>query len=196
MADEEPKPKKLTGKRSAFVAAFVGEARGNATQAARIAGYAHPGQEGHRLLKIAEIADAVRSDLAQLRREGIAIRQVRVDNLVRRSWLMERVVEARAARYGAMAGEDPETAAAQAAKAVVGGDVPFEATTGLLVEKESVNNNGYRAVEWSVDVGLLKEMREHEKQVAQELGEWVEKSEIETPGPVLVRIVGVDAEQL
>ena len=30
----------------------------------------------------------------------------------------------------------------------------------------------------SLDVGLLKELREHEKQAAQELGQWTEKREL------------------
>src|SRR4051794_29535108 len=51
--------KQLTGKRAAFVDAYLGPAAGNATEAARIAGYAVPMQEGHRLLRNAEVAAAV-----------------------------------------------------------------------------------------------------------------------------------------
>lgn len=47
----------LTGKRRAFVDAYL--LTWNASEAARVAGYAAPGQEGHRLLKIAEIADEI-----------------------------------------------------------------------------------------------------------------------------------------
>ena len=42
-----------------FVLAYVGEAAGNATKAAEIAEYAHPGQQGHRLLKDVEIQAAI-----------------------------------------------------------------------------------------------------------------------------------------
>lgn len=53
-------PKKLTRpKRQAFVEAYVGPALGNATEAARRAGYAKPKQEGHRLLTFADVAEAV-----------------------------------------------------------------------------------------------------------------------------------------
>lgn len=40
------KKKKLTAKQSAFIDAYLGEAKMNATQAARIAGYKHPEAQG------------------------------------------------------------------------------------------------------------------------------------------------------
>lgn len=49
----------LSEKRRLFVEAYMGEAKGNATEAARMAGYAHPGSQGHRLLKNAEIHAAI-----------------------------------------------------------------------------------------------------------------------------------------
>lgn len=52
----------LTAKRRAFIDAYL--QCWNASQAARQAGYAKPGQEGHRLLKNAEIADEVRRRVA------------------------------------------------------------------------------------------------------------------------------------
>lgn len=55
--------KQLTLKQERFVVAYLGEAHGNASEAARIAGYAKPGQEGHRLLKNAEIAARVKQDV-------------------------------------------------------------------------------------------------------------------------------------
>ncbi len=52
-----------------------------------------------------------------------------------------------------------------------------------------------QVAEYAVDVGLLKELREHEKQAAIELGQWEEKHE--HSGEVLVReYVGVDIEQV
>jgi phage terminase small subunit len=46
---------KLKDKRQAFVDAYLGEARFNASEAARLAGYSKPGAEGHRLLKNADV---------------------------------------------------------------------------------------------------------------------------------------------
>jgi hypothetical protein len=51
----------LPPKRRAFVLAYVGEARGVAVEAARIAGYAEPHPEGVRLLRIATVAAAVKA---------------------------------------------------------------------------------------------------------------------------------------
>lgn len=47
----------LTGKRQTFVTEYL--RTWNASEAARIAGYAHPGSDGHRLLKISEIAEEI-----------------------------------------------------------------------------------------------------------------------------------------
>jgi hypothetical protein len=42
--------------------------------------------------------------------------------------------------------------------------------------------------EYQVDTGLLKELREHEKQAAQELGQWSDKARVEQ-GPMQVQVV-------
>lgn len=54
----------LNPRREAFVAAYLRNP--NATDAARQAGYAKPEQEGHRLLKNAEIASRVAARVAQV----------------------------------------------------------------------------------------------------------------------------------
>ena len=54
----------LTGKRAVFVEEYLRTR--NASEAARVAGYAHPGAEGYRLLKIAEIADEVSRRTSEL----------------------------------------------------------------------------------------------------------------------------------
>jgi hypothetical protein len=53
----------LTGKRRAFIDAYLGEASGNATEAARIAGYATPKQEGSRLLREPAVESAIAAAL-------------------------------------------------------------------------------------------------------------------------------------
>lgn len=55
MSDTPEQLKPLGGKRKAFVEAYCGTARFNATEAARIAGYKDPGNEGWRLRKNADI---------------------------------------------------------------------------------------------------------------------------------------------
>ena len=56
----------LTYKQRAFVNAYLGEARGNATKAAQIAGYKSPMQEGYRQLRKAEISAEISARLDEL----------------------------------------------------------------------------------------------------------------------------------
>lgn len=58
-------PPRLTPKQKAFIDAYVGEARGNATKAARIAGYADPEVSGWQNKQKAVVADAIREILAE-----------------------------------------------------------------------------------------------------------------------------------
>ncbi len=49
----------MTGKQKSFIDAYLGEARGNASEAARIAGYALPAQQAHENLRKPEIRAAI-----------------------------------------------------------------------------------------------------------------------------------------
>ncbi len=187
MGEQGDNPKPLPYKRALFVAAFIGTAAGNATEAARIAGYADPKQQGSRLLTFVDVKAAVAAHRAAVEAQGISVQQNRVDAYNERWRLMNLVIAHRSTRYTARFDtDDPAVAAAQSARAVFGGDVlnpkgggtPYEATTGLLVEKETVNNAGHRTTEWSVDTGLLAEMRATELQAAKELGQLTEKHEV------------------
>lgn len=60
-----PTPDTLSDRQRAFLAAYLGPARFNATRAAELAGYAEPGQAGWRLLKNVEIQAAVQARLDQ-----------------------------------------------------------------------------------------------------------------------------------
>lgn len=61
--------------------------------------------------------------------------------------------------------------------------VPEEAETGLVILVETPTKTGVKR-EWSVDTGLLGELRNIEKQAAQELGQWTEKTETRVSGVV------------
>ncbi len=57
--------------------------------------------------------------------------------------------------------------------------------TGLLVRTEKqvgAGDNARIVEEFAVDTALLKELREHERQAAQELGQWLDKHEHGGPG--------------
>jgi hypothetical protein len=90
---------------------------------------------------------------------GIAERQNRIDALNRRWGLMDAVISQRAKTLANVAG---------------GGN------TGLLVRQVKGVGSGeaFQLIEeYAVDTGLLREMREHEKQAAIEVGDWTEKRE-------------------
>jgi phage terminase small subunit len=55
---------KLTLKQRDFVEAYIGAARGNASEAARIAGYKAPGQQGYENLKKPEIRAEIEAQLS------------------------------------------------------------------------------------------------------------------------------------
>lgn len=126
-----------------------------------------------------DFAALVRENLARfrddVRRRGIASLDRRVKALNDRWMRMQRVIEARA--------DDPKYAEAP------GG------STGLLVMTMKQIGSGDDADivrEFAVDTGLLKELREHEKQAAQELGQWTEKHDHSTQGkPMQIQVIEV-----
>lgn len=103
---------------------------------------------------------------AEVRRHGVAIVERRVAR-VNDTWQrLQRVVSARAVD---MVG-------------VPGGE------TGLLVRKRKMLGSGptaYEVEEYEVDTGLLSELREHEKQASQELGQWIQKGDLTSKGEPL-----------
>jgi hypothetical protein len=122
-----------------------------------------------------EQVQALREEFAAIaRREAIMTVEGRVAEYALRHERMHSVIEKRAA---------------------AGGDAPG-ADTGLLVKSFKAIGSGesaYAAVEWSVDTGLLREMRELEKQAAQDLGQWAEKKEHSGPngGPIPIQAIEV-----
>jgi len=107
-------------------------------------------------------------------RKAIGHRARRIQALEDRWRRMQKVIEQRAT--------DPDMAK------VPGGD------TGLMVKQiKSIKLGKTSKVveEYEVDTALLKELREHEKQAAQELGQWTEKSEVAGPdgkAPISVNV--------
>lgn len=142
----------------------------------------------------ARVGDHVGALQAAMLRFRIAKKRERVKVLDDLHTAALGVVAARRARHRAEMGDDPEAAAAAGAKRVFGRVVPAEALTGLVVEKETFTASGIRTSEWSVDTGLVREIRALHEQAAKELGQWVDRSEVS--GTQVVRIVGVDAEAL
>ncbi len=103
----------------------------------------------------AEIEKFVKADRAALSAEGIANKKNRLAEYDRRWMLMKAVIKARS-EWDALA-DAP------------GGD------TGLIVREFRGNSI---EVNYKVDIGFLREMRELEKQAAIEVGDWTEKKEL------------------
>lgn len=117
--------------------------------------------------QIPEFASRIEEHLEEfrqeIRRRGLASREKRIAALNDRWKRLQRLIEARA--------DDPQMAE------IPGG------STGLLVKTVKTRQVGEliseTTVEAELDSVLLKELREHEKQAAQELGQWTEKHEVE-----------------
>lgn len=174
MKGQSAQLRNLNPRQREFVSYYIGPARKNATEAARLAGYKQPMQQGHDLLRKPEIAAAVADHLREIERKGIAVQQNRIDGIAERHRLLEQIRQERAV--------DPFY-----------GDVPG-GTTGLVLKKlrnvkhtyeadPNDPNSEPRAITaeiWEVhdNTALSAEMTSLEMQIAKELGEWAEKTEI------------------
>jgi phage terminase small subunit len=162
-------PPKLTGKQQAFIAFYCGESRFNATEAARLAGYkgnsATLGQVGFENLNKPEIAAAIEIHREAIRQNSIVNQQRRIDTYVDDFERLNRLIEARAAD--------------QATKAGPGGD------TGLIVRQFKIIGNGRDAQvveEFAFDAAVITARQNLRKQIAQELGQFVDKKEFSGDG--------------
>jgi hypothetical protein len=140
---------------------------------------------------VAEFAAAVKA-------EGIANRQNRVAALDDRWRRMQRVVEARAEQYKDVPGGDSGLLVRQVKLVKVYGSATevdeLEGGEGPEGDVLTSMKREVEVAEYAVDTGLLRELREHEKQAAQELGQWTEKRE--HSGELLLRqYVGVDVSK-
>ena len=125
----------------------------------------------------ARVADHVSDFEASTLRYEITRRRRRVAALQGRWEKLQAIVEQRAGCFG--------------------DDAPG-ADTGLLVRQYRSIRSGtsesgdpeYETVtEWVLDAPLLKELRETEKQAAQEVGQWTEKREVVGPGGGPIEVV-------
>lgn len=125
-----------------------------------------------------EFAARVQELLGEL--EDIAVRYAVGRRARRVRWLNDRVERLHAVIR--------ERAADPTVQEVPGG------ATGLLVR--DVKAIGGAAVElFAVDTGLLRELREHERQAAQELGQWTEKNDLTSGGVPFKVYAGFDPQE-
>jgi len=151
----------LTPKQHAFVAAYIGVARGNASEAARIAEYAKPYPQGWENLQKPEIQAAIQQWRDEIKSTGIASLEYRVQRLDEMEQGYQRLIEARKEAY---TNTD-----------VIGGD------TGLVVKQYKMVGSGPDATlveEYVADTAVTKEIRAIYDDVAKELGQRVDKVDV------------------
>lgn len=152
----------LTPKQEAFVAAYLGDCRFNATKAAIAAGYsphtaAFIGAEN---LKKPQIQTAIQAWRDLVKSRGIATLEYRLNRLDELERTYFDLIEARKKAYSG--------------SEVIGGD------TGLVVvQKKSIGSgpSAYEVEEYVADVAVTKEIRAIYEDAAKEMGQRVEKSE-------------------
>lgn len=182
----------LSLKQEKFVAAYVGVANGNATEAARLAGYkgtavtlASVASEN---LRKPYIAEAIAAYRAEVKRQGIRALENRLDAQDDRWNRINGMISARAEYFK----DDP---------------LP-DARLGLMIRRLKSARHSYEpdpndedgkpvqvteeVWEYETDIGLLREARELEKHVAQETGQWTEKREITGAGGGPLEITGIE----
>lgn len=115
----------------------------------------------------ARVASIVEETAQQIKAQGIRLKENRVKNLQARVDKMLELIEKR----GAEMGKNP-------AEVEIGG------ATGLLVRAYDRFGN----LIYKFDAALLREMREHERQAAVELGQWTEKQDIGLTGNIIPEI--------
>ena len=130
---------------------------------------------------VADVEEQVSKIQAGMRRLAIAKKHKRLKVLNDLHGRSLAVIADRADRHAAEL-EAAESQPNDLVKRMFGDNVPTEAATGLLVRQESINAQGMKTVNWSVDTGLMKEIRALHEQAAKELGQWSEKSELEVGG--------------
>lgn len=142
--------------------------------------------------RVQEHRDAWRREIKV---RGIAERQNRVDSYNDLHDRMQRVIEARAIEHADVPGGDTGLLVRQAKLVKVYKSDERPPVDGDDDDGETLYSAKRDVIvyEYAVDTALLKEMREHKKQVAQDTGQWTEKQE--HSGEILVRqYVGVDVD--
>lgn len=129
--------------------------------------------------------------VAQALKLPIAKKHERIKQLNALNERYWRIIEQRAATYGEMA-DTPE----EAARKMFGSETVPWADTGMLVQQPKIAASGKTVVEWAFDKALDSAIKETHKQAATELGQWVEKSEVDGLEPPVIQIVGMPDEDL
>lgn len=167
----------LTDKQTAFVAAYLGDARFNGAEAARIAGYSQARQSASENLSNPDIRAEINKHLESIRAEGIGNKAVRLAELNELNDSLKFIQNTRA--------QEAKDRYEQ------GEDVPEGAESGLMVEvtkQVGTGNNAVITKEWQIDKTLIDGRTKVLEQAAKEVGDRDKKIELSGPngGPLEV----------
>lgn len=177
----------LTKMQELFAYYFVHDADGISMRAAELAGYKNPAKVASNLRKHPLIKKRIEELFSEYRLDGPTYKEVRIKQYRQMIQNILNVFATRAKNYQKMGvtpfynpEEDADDAAIQAMKqnAWLLEHVPEESLSGMYIRKISITGGGTRIVEWVFDSAAVKELREHQKQLAIELGDWTENKNI------------------
>ena len=136
----------------------------------------------------AEYEEQIRADCLSLSIANKFDRLQTLDMLYRKG---KQIISARQERYGREVAE--AESAENATRRFFGDDTPPEAATGLMVKNVTMSATGQKVINWAYDSALAKDLKDTEKQAAQELGQWDEKSTVDMQQSITaIRIIGED----
>lgn len=145
----------------------------------------------------AKVAEYVERYAERILKQGIARKERRVAALHDRWERMQRVIEARADEHADVPGGDTGLLVREAKL------VKVYKTDGCMDDGDETLYSAKRDVlvyEYSVDTALLKELRETEKQAAQEAGQWTERRtltvDIKREAERIAAELGISVEQV
>lgn len=167
---------RLTDQHREFVSYYVGQARMNASLAARLAGYSHRSATG--LMQLPQVREEIDRVLDELRSENILNKRNRLEVLIDMADRALTIRDRRAAHYQRQLDR--------------GMAVEPGAETGMLLRSPKVAPDGAGGSvvidEWSYDRALAADLRSTLEHTARELGEWNEKHTVTgaNGGPVEV----------
>lgn len=174
---------KLTERQEAFVIAYIGDAKFNGAEAARIAGYSQPRQSASENMSNPDIKRRINQHLESIRSEGIGNKAVRLAELndLNDSLKFIQSVRAQEAKNRYDAGED----------------IPESAESGLMVEQTKTIGNGPNKVEtkeWVLDKTLIDGRTKVLEQAAREVGDRDKKIELSGPNGGAIEVASAKSK--
>jgi phage terminase small subunit len=181
MADNETQ---LTDKQRRFVDAYLNETDFNGTKAAEIAGYSKPRQSASENLSNPTIRKEIDHYFDSLKNEGLRNKNVRVDRLRRMvdAYEMAIVGNAKEAQEAMDRGER----------------VPVAALNGFYERTVKISANGKTVTAWEFNKALDSAYKQALDQIAKELGDYTQKTELtgKDGGPLAISVADDAYESL